>query len=94
MRRRSVKRRLIEPVRQIRGLLGHIMDQAELLDKLQRDLPAMRQRAYDAGVPGSNEEINTPLVEISEACYTAIDRIRGINATVQLLLSKEPEEWR
>jgi hypothetical protein len=59
-----------------------------------KNIPALRQKASDDGVPGSSEAFNLPVVELREDCDRLILVAQTIKAFTETLLAHEPEDWK
>lgn len=58
-----------------------------------QNIPAIRQKAFDDGIPGSNEGFNWSIVELQETARTVIEVSECIKALAEVLLSQNPEDW-
>ena len=58
-----------------------------------RNIPALRKKASDDGVPGSPEAFNLPVIELQEDCDRMIRLVENIKRLTTTLLERDPEDW-
>ena len=87
--------------------ITHINENILFLSKLQkemnehlmavanayRNMPELRQKAYDEGMPGDTQEFYGPLFDLKAAAGSLVTLASHIKAFADVLLAKPPEEW-
>jgi hypothetical protein len=63
------------------------------INTAHKNIPALRKKADEDGVPGSNEAFNTPIIGLQEDCDHLITIAENIRAFAGQLLTHNPEEW-
>lgn len=92
-KKRNMTARIKPTLREIDILLSKIRIESMKLDRLMGELPDVRARAVERGVPGSTEETNVPLFALRDAALEAIEKLKDIRHITDVLLSNNPEAW-
>jgi hypothetical protein len=58
-----------------------------------KNIPQLRQKAWDAGIPGSNRDFNIPLSDLNTKAQRVKILADQIIDCTKLLSNMEPEDW-
>lgn len=75
------------------GVHRGLKQQLRTVNSTHKNIPALRQKASDDGIPGSNEAFNLPLVNMQESANAMIALSERLKDFAEHLLSKNPEDW-
>ena len=61
--------------------------------RAHKNIPALRQKTWEDGIPGSNEPFVTPIIALEDGIEETIRFLQNMKADCAQLRNTDPENW-